>query len=169
MSGTGGTAGSDGGTAGSVAGSAGAGGASAPVASFTFTNSGSNATITTLTGSGAVSQEYNSPETAMYFTDDTNTARHLTIDLWSSGTTIMVGSFTVSSYDAAGDAWISYFEGTPQQVLQWNATSGSVTIDTVSGKEFTFTVHSVVMAADGEIGPAMGTFTLDGTGTGLLP
>jgi hypothetical protein len=54
---------------------------------------------------------------------------------------------------------------------QWISNGGTLTIDSMTGRGFTFTLHAATMVVNAAItsNPATGTFTMTGTGTGTLP
>lgn len=132
--------------------------------SFTFSNTSTNATTTPVLVGGTV--RYDAPSNS-------------TIISMSSGADqrvvgLKLGPLTAgATFQMTGGNYVAYSEPTSKiynSLLP--SPSGTVTIDTMTGKTFTFTIHDVAMAAAaasfGNVN-GTGTFTIKGTGSGTLP
>ena len=142
--------------------------------SVEFVNPSTNAVTTAFT-SGEGTVNYDAANNANAFGGDLKTgatARSVTVMLigqaLAAGTTFTMNNLVLGNS-------VTYFE-TPSQ-KGWTSSavatpSGTVTIDTLVGKTFTFTIHDVAMSAGGATlnanGGGTGTFTLKGTGTATI-
>jgi hypothetical protein len=180
VAGAAGTAGTTG-TAGSTnAGGAGGGFAGAPVvgqASGTCTinypqngYNGSTRAITVAPGSSNGSAQLDDqtfPGTKTTITlREAGTGRTCTVTLFGP---VMVGSYLPGAVQ--GYTSIAYSEPATPAAYNWGRATnsgGTVSVDSVDGKTFTFAIHNFLMGP-GDSGPAAGTLSMAGSGVATLP
>jgi|SRR4051812_16968498 hypothetical protein len=97
---------------------------------------------------------------------EAGTGRTCTVDLFGP---LMVGSYLPGAVQ--GYTSFAYSEpGTPVS-RDWARSIdsyGTISVDSINGKTFTFTIHNVLMRPDG-VNPAMGSFEMVGSGIATLP
>jgi hypothetical protein len=80
---------------------------------------------------------------------------------------LAVGSYVATALSGGvGLSGLNYSESS-KQWGSYAAPSGSVTVDSVNGKTFTFTIHAFAMSP--QSGGAAGTFQMGGSGIATLP
>jgi hypothetical protein len=115
------------------------------------------------TGSGA------SSEVLLSFNAVGTTERNIACQLWGP---LTVGTTYMLTNTGTNTSNCKYSEGSASLGLgQWISSGGTLSVDTLSGNTFTFTLHTATMVANAAVtnNAAKGTFTLDGTGTVTLP
>jgi hypothetical protein len=95
--------------------------------------------------------------------------REIACDLWGP---LMVGATYTLTNAGTGTSNCKYSE-TNGSIggAEWISNGGTLTVDTMTGKTFTVTLHAATMVANSAVmgNAATGTFSLDGMGTVTLP
>jgi hypothetical protein len=110
-----------------------------------------------------------SSEVVLVFNGTGTSERNLDCELWGP---LAVGTTYMLTNTGANTSNCKYREGIAGLGEgQWISSGGTLTVDSVTGKTFTFTLHAATMVANSGVvnNPAMGTFQLDGMGTVTLP
>jgi hypothetical protein len=142
-----------------------------------------NFTFSTVVGSNANSMPISAPccgatvqtesdasnELLLAFNGAGTSERSVACELWGS---VAVGTTYILTNTGTNTSNCKYSEGIAGLGLgQWISSGGTLTVDTMTGKTFTFTLHAATMVANSTVtnNAAMGTFQLDGMGTVTLP
>jgi hypothetical protein len=149
---------------------------------FTFSNVvGSNGDSTPISSSSGAArltapQQDGSTGGASQLAISLNTmpARAVSCNVWGP---FMVGATYMLANTGTPASYCTYSElgaGVIPDVFtdtQWISNGGTLTIDAVMGKTFTFSVHAATMVVNPAFGnnTATGTFSMDGNGTATLP